>query len=209
MSRRTRAASAESSRQRRVPGHGVAGAATRTAHVVAGAEALERRVMLSNVWPVGPEVRIDNSASEYSRGAVVDSDVDGNFVVAWESDRDVFARRYSAAGVPEVRLVPIADAELGDDDRVPAPPAERLPERALGGTHPVPLGGVEAVDAEVERAAHGADELRLLDLPVAAADLPAAEADRRDLESRPSEWSPLHGGPPPGYDCARESAGVA
>jgi hypothetical protein len=40
-----------------------------------------------------------------------------------------------------------------------------------------------------------ADELRLLDPPVAAADLPAAEADGRDLEPRPSEWSLLHGCP--------------
>ena len=97
-----------------------------------------------------------------------------------------------AAGVAEVRLVPISDAELGDEDRVPAAPAERPSERALRRAEAVPLGGVEAVDAEVERAPDGAGEFRLLDPPVAAADLPAAEADGRDLEPRPSEWSLLH-----------------
>ena len=70
--------------------------------------------------------------------------------------------------------------------------AERLPERALRRAHAVALGGVEAVDAEVERPADGAAELRLLDVAVAAADLPAAEADGRDVESRPSERSKFH-----------------
>ena len=41
---------------------------------------------------------------------------------------------------------------LRDDDRLVAAPAERLPERALRRAHAVALGGVEAVDAEVERA---------------------------------------------------------
>ena len=67
-----------------------------------------------------------------------------------------------------------------------------LPERALRRAHAVALGGVEAVDAEVERAADRAAELRLLDVAVAAADLPAAEADGRDVEPGPSERSMFH-----------------
>src|SRR5262249_39611213 len=55
-----------------------------------------------------------------------------------------------AAGVAEVWLVAVSDAKLGDDDRVPAAPPKRLPERAFRSTRPVPLGGVEAVDAEFE-----------------------------------------------------------
>ena len=66
-------------------------------------------------------------------------------------------------------------------------------ERTLGRAHAVALGGVEAVDPEIERARDGTRELLLLDRPVAAADLPAAESDGRDLEAGPSEWSILHG----------------
>ena len=97
-----------------------------------------------------------------------------------------------AAAVAQVRLVPVVHAELGDDDRLVPARAERLAERALGRAHAVALGGVEAVDAEVERPPDGARELGLLDLPVAAADLPAAEADGRDVEPGPSERSMLH-----------------
>ena len=52
-----------------------------------------------------------------------------------------------------------------------AAPAECLTDRAFRRTHPVALGGVEAVDAEVERAIDGAAELRLLDLPDELLDL--------------------------------------
>ena len=89
-----------------------------------------------------------------------------------------------AAAVAEVRLVPVVHAELGDDDRLVAAAAERPPERLLRSADAVALGGVEAVDAEVERPPDGARELGLLDAPVAAADLLAAEADGRDLEPR-------------------------
>ena len=87
--------------------------------------------------------------------------------------------------------------------------AERLPERALRRAHAVALGGVEAVDAEVERPTDGAAELRLLDLPVAAADLPAAEADGRDVEPGPSEWSMFHGVPRLVAGCRSELTPVS
>ena len=66
------------------------------------------------------------------------------------------------------------------------------PSAALRRAHAVALGGVEAVDAEVERTTDGPVELRLLDVAVAAADLPAAEADGRDLEAGLPERSELH-----------------
>ena len=130
-------------------------------------------------------------------GPVHEVDVD---VVGAEVLQALVDRRDDAlaAAVAEVRLVPVVHAELGDDDRLVAAPAERLAERALGSAHAVALGGVEAVDAEVERAPDGAHELRLLDVAVAAADLPAAEADGRDLEAGPSERSLLHGRSPRG-----------
>ena len=124
-------------------------------------------------------------------GPVHEVDVD---VVGAEVLQALVDRRDDAlaAAVAQVRLVAVVHAELGDDDRLVATLAERLAERAFGGAHAVALGGVEAVDAEVERAADGAHELRLLDVAVAAADLPAAVADGRDLEAGPSERSMLH-----------------
>src|SRR4029450_5524143 len=56
----------------------------------------------------------------------------------------------------------------------------------------VPLGCVDAVDAWCEPPPAATCELRLLDFAVPAADLPAAEADGRDLEPRRSEWPMLH-----------------
>jgi hypothetical protein len=97
-----------------------------------------------------------------------------------------------AAAVAQVGHVAVGHPELGDDDRLVPPRAERGAERALGGAHAVALRGVEAVDAQVERPRDRAYELRLLDVAVAAADLPAAEAHGRDLEPRASEWSMLH-----------------
>jgi hypothetical protein len=100
------------------------------------------------------------------------------------------------AAVTEVRFVAVVHAELGDDDGFLSAPPERLSEGSFRRAHPVALGGVEAVDAEIEGSADGTGELRLVDLAVAAADLPATEPDGRDLESRLSEGPVLHGVPP-------------
>src|SRR5207245_1987994 len=114
-----------------------------------------------------------------------------------------------AAAVAEVRLVSVVHPELGDDDRFVTAAAERLSERALGGSHAVPLGGVEAVDAEVERASDGADELRLLDVSVPTADLPAAVADCGHLESGLPERSKFHRVLSPRATRSRSGAVVA
>src|SRR5262249_14247391 len=66
------------------------------------------------------------------------------------------------------------------------------PERPLRSPHAVSLGGIEAVDAEVEGAVDGARELGFFDVAVAARDLPAAEPDGRDLEPGPAERSVFH-----------------
>ena len=73
---------------------------------------------------------------------------------------------------------------LVDDDRLVAPAPQRPPERLLRRAEAVRLGGVEEVDADVERVADRAGELALVDVAVAAADLLAAEADRRHLARR-------------------------
>src|SRR4029077_19407027 len=56
----------------------------------------------------------------------------------------------------------------------------------------VGLGGVEEVDADVERVADGAGELPLVAVAVAAAHLLAAEPDRRDLLAGGAEKSSFH-----------------
>src|SRR5204863_8345506 len=101
-----------------------------------------------------------------------------------------------AAAVTQVRLVAVVHTELADDDRLIPPAAERLAQRPLGVAHPVALGGVEAVDAEVEGPSNRPRELLGLDAPVAAADLPAAETDGRYVEAGLPERPVPHRGPP-------------
>src|SRR5207248_8650444 len=77
----------------------------------------------------------------------------------------------------------------------------RLAEGSVRRTHAVPLGRVEAVDAEVERPPYRPGKPLGLDAPVAAADLPAAEADGRNVEAGLPERPVLHRGP--SSCCAR------
>jgi hypothetical protein len=44
---------------------------------------------------------------------------------------------------------------------------------------------------------YGALKLHLVDMAVSAADLPAAEADRRNVQVGLSEWLEIHGRPRP------------
>jgi hypothetical protein len=75
-------------------------------HVI---EPLERRALLSNAIPVGPEFRVNTFTTGDqggSRGPSIATDAQGNFVVAWagvgEGDADgVFAQRFNAVGVPQ------------------------------------------------------------------------------------------------------------
>src|SRR6185312_13483471 len=54
------------------------------------------------------------------------------------------------------------------------------------------FSGIEAVDAEVERAVDRFDEVGFLDAAVAAADFPTAESDCRDLDAGLSERTIFH-----------------
>src|SRR4051794_7833868 len=115
-------------------------------------------------------------------------------VVGAEVAQTQFDRRPHAlaAAVTEVRPVGVPDAELGDEHHLVAPGSQRPAQRLLGGPVSVPRRSVEAVDAEVDRPAHGVSELGLVDGPVPASDLLAAEADGRHLEARRPERSMLH-----------------
>src|SRR5579884_1282964 len=116
-------------------------------------------------------------------------DVVGAEVLQALVDRREHAR---TAAVPEVWLVAVVHAELRDDEGLVATPPQRLTEGLLGRAHAVPLGGVEAVDPEVERAADGPLELGRRDVAVASADLPAPVPDGRDVEARTTERAELH-----------------
>src|SRR4051794_14359826 len=96
------------------------------------------------------------------------------------------------AAVAQVRLVAIVHADLRDDAGLVAPRAKRFGQRALRRAHPVALGRVEAVDAEIQRAPDGPLELIDLDVAVAAAYLPAAVADRADVDAGAAEQTLLH-----------------
>jgi hypothetical protein len=85
----------------------------RPASTCGAAEALERRVLLSDAIPVQPEFRVNLYTTSDQAKSSAAMDADGNFVVAWESfnqdgrDWGVFARRYGRTGAP-----------LGDEFRV-------------------------------------------------------------------------------------------
>ena len=55
---------------------------------------------------------------------------------------------------------------------------------SFGHPHAVGFGGIEAIDAIIDRRLNGVRELALVDPAVGAADFPAPEADCRDLEVR-------------------------
>src|ERR1700730_3444091 len=100
-----------------------------------------------------------------------------------------------AAAVPAGRHLLVADAEFGDDRDLMTTAAECSRQGLFRYAHAVGLGGIEAGDAAVDRLLHGALELGVGDPAVSAADLPAAEADRRDLEVGVAEWSIFHAFP--------------
>src|SRR5207237_6254479 len=91
-------------------------------------------------------------------GPVHEIDVD---VVGAEVLQRVVDGRHGAltAAVTQVRLVAVVHAELADDDRLVAPTSQSLAQRSFGGAHAVALGGIEAVDAEVESTAYGSGKL--------------------------------------------------
>ena len=110
----------------------------------------------------------------------------------------------STAGTTETTMAPV----IGDAGAVAVTTAvERLGEQRLVGVGTVDLGGVEEIDAEVERAMDGRDALGLVGRTVdpghthEAGHRHGAEADGRDFESLAAELAPLHGQTPPRKSC--------
>jgi hypothetical protein len=91
----------------------------------------------------------------------------------------------------------VAHPEFGDDGDIPTAVTERARQGLLGDSHAVGFSGVEAIDAVVDRRLDGAPELALVDPAVGAADLPATEPDRRDLEVGLAELPVFHAFPRP------------
>src|SRR5438105_80364 len=69
-------------------------------------DALEPRTLLTFA-PAGPEFQVNTATDNNQEHASVAADAYGNFVVAWQSDRQdgsgwgVYAQRYNAAGVAQ------------------------------------------------------------------------------------------------------------
>lgn len=68
-------------------------------------ECLESRALLA-ATPIGTEFRVNTTVTNTQTFSSVATDADGDFVVAWHSNQDgvsfdVYAQRYSAAGVPQ------------------------------------------------------------------------------------------------------------
>jgi hypothetical protein len=89
------------SSRRRLGSHRSARAVARCA-----ADVLERRVMLSNVIPIGEEFRVNGHTSTSKEQPSTAMDARGDFVVTWDSfGQDgsltgVYAQRYAARGTP-------------------------------------------------------------------------------------------------------------
>ena len=73
-------------------------------------------------------------------------------------------------------------AELGRQDDLVAAAADGAADQPLVGERAVHVGGVEKVDAEVERAVDGGDRLRVVVRAVELGHAHAAQADRSDFE---------------------------
>src|SRR5437867_669370 len=87
------------------------------------------------------------------------------------------------------RVVAAHDAELGGDDDLVAPAADPAPDELLVGVGAVHVGGVEEVDAEVERAVDGRDRFAVVVRAVELRHPHAAEADGGDGGTEAPELS--------------------
>src|SRR5260221_12928739 len=108
-----------------------------------------------------------------------------------------------AAAVAPGRHFVVAHPEFGDDADTPTAVAERASQCPLRHPHPVGFGGIKAGYAMVDRPFDGVLKLALVDPAVRAADFPATEPDRRDLEVGLAELAIFHRNP---Y-CAAIAAG--
>src|SRR5262249_51341203 len=94
--------------------------------------------------------------------------------------------------------LPLADVgmreqpELGGEHDLVAPPLEGPPHQLLVGERPINFGGVDEIDAELERAMDGANRLRIIGAGagIERRHAHAPEPDARDLQI--SQVSALH-----------------
>src|SRR6516162_3340539 len=124
-------------------------------------------------------------------GPVHEENVD---MVGLQPLQALFDRRQDpgAAAVAAAGHFLVADAEFGDDRDIPAAAAERPRQGLFRHSHTIGLGGVEAGDAVVDRLLYSARELGFVDPAIGAADFPAPEADRRDLDAGLAELPVFH-----------------
>ena len=100
-------------------------------------------------------------------------------------------RRLATAVALPLSFRPV-DAELGDDDRLLAPRAQRLAQKPLGLPISITFRRVEEIYPQVERALHRGHDLVFIKMTVSAANLPAAIADRRYVQSGTSKCAIFH-----------------
>jgi hypothetical protein len=94
------------------------------------------------------------------------------------------------ATVQPVSVSPIdAEAELGGDHDLVAPPLQRAAEQLFVGERTVDLGRIEQGNAELDRAVYRCDRLALVAWTVELAHPHAAEPERSHLEPLESEPS--------------------
>jgi hypothetical protein len=97
------------------------------------------------------------------------------------------ARAAHVVGVPvhhaEAAFGPALVPELGREDHLVAPARDGLADEELVGAEAVDVGGVEEVDAELERAVDGGDGLGVVNRPVGPAHAHAAEPQRGDRQT--------------------------
>ena len=89
-------------------------------------------------------------------------------------------------------VVAAHDAELGGEHDLVAAVGDGAADQLLVGAAAVHVGGVEKVDAELERAVDGGDRFRLAAAHVEVGHAHAAEPERGDLQL--AEVAVLHGG---------------
>ena len=113
-----------------------------------------------------------------------------------EGGRQALTRTVAAVGG-----VRIANAAFGDERDILTPRAKGFGQSAFRDAHAVGFGGVETIDAAVDRTMDRAEEVSFVDLAIGAADFPAAEPDGGYPQIAPAELPVFHSRPFP-VSCA-------
>jgi len=107
-----------------------------------------------------------------------------------------FNRELDPSGAAVAPLVAqgviVSDAPFGDQNDVLPAIAKPLGEEPLGVAKAIPLGGVEAIDPEIQGTMDSADDFRVVKVAVGATQLPATETHCRYIEASLAKGSILH-----------------